>query len=167
MNSEHYEFIDALNYRRRLRVKDDETGEAVWKWMRFHVALPVADRATELEVHRSKRKKGVWICEWPEGAKRPEAIYVTCPHCAGIMNAKDHEVKEDGELHPCVVCPQCAKHVFIKLSGWSHGPLESVYNEEDQEKRNRLLDDPLNQTMFIELPKETTPNRRRWWWPWS
>lgn len=194
--SHDYEFIDDRNYKRLRRTKDEKTKEYEWKWFQFHVALPVIDRAAELEVPKKNRKKAVWVAEWPEGTERPTAIYITCPHCAGMMNAKDHEIKADGELNPCIVCPQCHKHNFMKLLDWVAGPLKAVHNWEDKEWEKRwkrsvmersegALDapvepitgptsdvpvDPLAETKFMEpikeVPKKEQPPPIRRWWPW-
>ena len=89
------------------------------------------------EIGSGERRKGVWT--WDDETKdkaRPD-IYVTCPHCAKIMNAADHEINEEGFIFPCIVCPSCKCHVFYRLMGWSGVKRDLVWNEED-ERRERL-----------------------------
>lgn len=117
--------------------KVKETGkpdrwEMEWTLWTYHKIL-----RGEIEADRSKRQKGVWSMDG-------NAIYITCPLCAAIMNATNHRIKEDGEISPCVVCPKCDKHVFMQLVGWNMGIREEVRSEKekaDDERWQRELEE--------------------------
>ena len=44
----------------------------------------------------------------------------TCPICGQTGVLVDHEIKDDGSVHPSVVCPTegCSFHEYIQLEGW-------------------------------------------------
>ncbi len=51
---------------------------------------------------------------------------LTCPDC-GQFATLDHDIKEDGTVHPSVVCPYdgCNFHDYIKLEGWKEACSEA------------------------------------------
>lgn len=120
-------FVSEGVYRKRRWSKDNKTNQYGWHTFGYVAVVQASDRATQIEVPRVARTKGVWVSEFVENPARP-TVYITCPHCAAIMKVDKHRVKKDGELDPCVVCPrdECKRHVFMILKGWPHGPLESI-----------------------------------------
>lgn len=120
-------FVSEGVYRKRRWAKDDKTNQYGWRMFGYVAVVQTRDRATQIEVPRANRTKGVWASEFVENPTRP-TVYITCPHCAAIMKVDKHRIKEDGEVDPCVVCPrhECGRHVFMVLKGWPHGKLDSL-----------------------------------------
>jgi hypothetical protein len=58
------------------------------------------------------REPGTWK---PAGA--PYKANVVCPVCSIQAHLKDHEISDDGEITPSLVCPGpgCTFHVFAVL----------------------------------------------------
>jgi hypothetical protein len=115
-------------YKKLRRTRNEKTKSFEWGWFVFKEVVQVTDRERQIEVPRSQRPKGVWVAEFPKGPEGRPTVYITCPHCATIMKVTDHEIKADGELNPCVVCPgdKCREHCFMRLKGWTHGTIKSI-----------------------------------------
>lgn len=47
-----------------------------------------------------------------------EVVELTCPN--GHIGDLDHEINDDGDVHPSVDCPRiaCDFHDYIKLESW-------------------------------------------------
>ena len=59
--------------------------------------------------------KGVKLSDGSRGAS------FTCPHCRQTASLIDHEIDENGDVNPSVVCPDriCEFHRYIRLLDWS------------------------------------------------
>lgn len=46
---------------------------------------------------------------------------VRCPECRRIASLSGHDIREDGIVHPSLVCPydDCDFHEYVTLDGWS------------------------------------------------
>lgn len=69
---------------------------------------------------RQGNKKGQWqgLSRSPEDGGRTTTL--RCPECGQPAGLFDHEIKEDGTVHPSVVCPYdgCSFHDYVRLEGW-------------------------------------------------
>jgi hypothetical protein len=121
-------WISDDRYKKLRRTKNEKTKAFEWGWFVFKEVVQVTDRERQIEVPRSQRPKAVWVAEFPNGPEGRPTVYITCPHCATIMKVTEHEIKQDGELNPCVVCPsdKCKEHCFMRLKGWTHGTIKSI-----------------------------------------
>jgi hypothetical protein len=48
-------------------------------------------------------------------------VFLCCPECGQTCRLDDHEIAEDGAIHPSIVCPtdRCTWHMHARLDGWS------------------------------------------------
>lgn len=48
----------------------------------------------------------------------------TCPKCGQLAVLIDHDIADDGEVSPSVVCPNdgCTFHEYVRLDGWRGVP---------------------------------------------
>ena len=112
------------------KIKEEgKTDRWEWEWTvwTYHKIIQGA-----IDPDISIRKKGIWVMDG-------QMIYITCPHCAAIMNASNHEIRTDGEIHPCVVCPKCSKHVFMQLVGWTGGLRKEVLTEKEKKEHEMWI----------------------------
>lgn len=61
--------------------------------------------------------------DWPQaGEWRPlgTKAVVGCPGCGETATLTDHEIRDDGTVHPSLVCPfaVCNFHEWVRLDGW-------------------------------------------------
>lgn len=64
-------------------------------------------------------KPGSWM-----PLKTPDGMSATfcCPKCGALGQLTSHEIGENGQVTPSVVCvnePDCSFHEYIRLDGWS------------------------------------------------
>lgn len=62
-------------------------------------------------------KQGVW-----EAVRTPKALVamMSCPECGKTSVLSGHEIAEDGNVTPSVVCPHACKfHEYVQLEGWA------------------------------------------------
>ena len=59
--------------------------------------------------------KGVRLSSGKRGAS------FTCPNCRQTASLIDHEISDNGDVNPSVVCPDniCGFHRYIKLLDWN------------------------------------------------
>jgi len=63
-------------------------------------------------------KKGTW-----KGIKLANhsgrSASFTCPNCGELGSLTDHDIDDNGNVSPSVVCSyDCGFHEYIKLDGW-------------------------------------------------
>jgi hypothetical protein len=74
---------------------------------------------------------------WGRGKKKDGSItaLVKCPGCDRHASLSGHEIKDDGCVHPSLVCPRdgCEFHEFVKLEDWDKTVPESSEIERRKE----------------------------------
>jgi hypothetical protein len=69
-----------------------------------------------LDKNPDRRDPGTW---WPVVLDRKRIGSICCPGCGTVGNLADHEIRDDGTVHPSCVCPEdCGFHDYVQLVGW-------------------------------------------------
>ena len=71
-----------------------------------------------LRLHKipEQREPGTW---WPVSADGRRTAAICCPGCGTPGTLYDHEIREDGTVHPSCACPEdCGFHDHVQLVGW-------------------------------------------------
>lgn len=77
----------------------------------------------DLPLAHHRWQPGTWA-PWLFGPTAIVGAAVTCPNGhafsigGGTTFGSVHTIGSDGTVLPSVVCPRCAWHVFVRLTGW-------------------------------------------------